>query len=307
MDIVTVVEQRYGISQPTCRDLRIPVNDVFEISSSDGWYALKLYNVKSRNQHNVQWELDLLDHLLRHQVPIARPIKGARGYLETVQWAGTDRICVLFEWAPGQKPQPSRETYLLLGEVAARIHAAADSFTSTHPRERYDLDTLINDQLQRLQPYLEQTGQWSRMVDLADRLRRLIVDAPLDTGVCHMDLTLDNVHVSSDTMTVFDFDSAAVSWRSLEPYGVLRFSESFFQDWLEGYRSVRPFDDENERAVRVFGIVGEIRNVAWKLGLANSSRGEPLMQPEELPTVIDGWLEWERTWITPAFAPTVND
>lgn len=298
-DIVTVLEQCYGMSQPTCRDMQVPVNDVIEVFSRDGHFALKLYNIKSRNLQNVQWEMDLLDRLIQCQVPIARPVSGVNGYLETVQLAEEDRVCALFEWAPGQKPPPSRQTYLLLGAAAAQIHSAADSYTSGFPRERYDLHTLIDDQLQRMQPMLKQTGQWQRIVQLVDRLRSLIVETPLDTGVCHMDLTLDNVHVQDDVMTVFDFDSAGESWRSLEPYGVLRFSESYFQDWLEGYRSIRPFSTENERVVRVFAIIGDIRNVTWKLGIANSSRGVPLMQPDELPAIIDGWLEWERTMITP--------
>lgn len=301
MDIATIVEQRYGISQPTCRDLQTPVNDVFEVISPMGHFALKLYNVNSRTWQEVQWELDILCHFQQRGAPVAAPVKGVNGYVETVHVAGEDRVCALFEWAPGQKPPPSRTTYLLLGEAAARIHGAADSFASTFPRERLDLPVLVDEQLERMRPLLDQTGQWRRMMDLADRLQPLILNTNLDTGICHIDLTLDNVHVNGDSLTVFDFDSAPESWRSLEPHGVLRFSQSYFQDWLKGYRNVRQFNDENERAVHVFGLVADIRNVSWKLGLANSSRGALIMQPEELSGVVDSWLQWEREQIVPVF------
>lgn len=293
-EVKTIVEQRFGLMPTEVKDLNVPVNDVFEVISPGGHHALKFYNVRSRNQHNVQWELDLLDHLLQHQAPIACPVRGVSGYLENVKLAGVDRVAALFVWALGHKPQPDRATYRKIGAAAAAIHAAADEFSSPHPRETYGLHTLIDQQLLRIKPMLEQTGQWQKMYDLGRRLRERIEHTPLDTGVCHMDLTLDNVHVQNETLTVFDFDSAACSWRSIEPHGVLLYSEEFFQDWLTGYRTVRPFHAEEEQAVYVFGIVGEIRNVVWKLGFAESSRGDPLLQPEALPNIIDAWLEWER-------------
>lgn len=44
---------------------------------------------------------------------------------------GEPRLAALSAWAPGERPSPSRDTYLLLGETAARIHDAADTFS--HP------------------------------------------------------------------------------------------------------------------------------------------------------------------------------
>ena len=118
-------------------------------------------------------------------------------------------------------------------------------------------------------------------------------------GICHMGLTLDNVHVTEGgTLTVFDFDSAGPSWRAVEPYGVLRYSANAFGSWLFGYRGVRPFSPADEAAVAVFGIVGDLRAVAWQLGVAVSSRGTPLLEAAALPAVVDGWLDWEATHLT---------
>jgi Ser/Thr protein kinase RdoA (MazF antagonist) len=107
-----------------------------------------------------------------------------------------------------------------------------------------------------------------------------------------MDLTLDNVHVAED-LTVFDFDSAGTCWRAVEPWGVLRSSATYFQAWLAGYRTARPFGAGDQAAVAVFGIVGDLRVVAWKLGVAASSRDTPPLVVGDLPDIVDGWLDWE--------------
>jgi Ser/Thr protein kinase RdoA (MazF antagonist) len=150
-----------------------------------------------------------------------------------------------------------------------------------------------------MMPLLVQADCWQQAMELGERLKRRLTDPTLDWGICHMDLTLDNVHVA-EGLTVFDFDSAGTCWRAMEPFGVLRFSASYFQDWLVGYRTVRPFSPADEAAVAVFGIVGDLRGVSWKLGLATSSRGAPLLSVRDLPAVVDGWLTWEATHLTRA-------
>lgn len=144
---------------------------------------------------------------------------------------------------------------------------------------------------------LEESGQWQRVFDLTERLRPITTNPALDWGVCHMDLTLDNVHRSGDKLTVFDLDSAGESWRAVEPWGVKKFSEDYFQAWLKGYRSVREFNEDNEKAVAAFSIIEDIRIVVWKLGYARSSRGNPLLQTADLPRVVDEWLAWEQAKI----------
>jgi Ser/Thr protein kinase RdoA (MazF antagonist) len=298
MSFMTLEEQlrnSFELESFVWRNLNTLANDVIEITMADGGhYALKLYNTASRKAPDVQWELDLTLHLIKNGAPVVKPVAGKDGYLHNFVIDGQDRATVLFEWVSGEKPQADHATYVLLGNAAALIHNAADTFTSKLPREKYDAAMLIDEQLERIKKPLEESGQWRRVFDLTERLRKIITRPTLDWGVCHMDLTLDNVHRNGDSITVFDLDSAGESWRSIEPWGIKKFSEGYFQAWLEGYRLVRGFNEANERAVAAFGIVGEIRNVVWKLGYARSSRGEPLLQTSDLPKVVDEWLEWEK-------------
>lgn len=289
------LEDCYGLNSPACRDLNTLANYAIEVTSNVGHYALKLYNPASRTGSDVQWEVDLTLHLIKNGAPVARPVEGSNGkHVQTFDIEGQEFATVLFEWVAGEKPKPELSTYTLIGKAAAHIHNAADTFTSELPREKYDAHELIDDQLERMKKPLEDSGQWQRVFDLSERMRRIITDPSLDYGIIHNDLTLDNVHLDGDKLMVFDLDSAAESWRAAEPWGVLRASEDRFKAWLEGYRSIREFSEADENAVAAFGIVEDIRNVVWKLGFAKSSRGEPLMQTADLPKVVDEWLEWER-------------
>ncbi len=293
MSVEEQLKVYFGLSNVVCRDLNTLANYAAEVTTPSGHFALKLYNPASRTGSEVQWELDLTLHLIENNVPVAKPVAGKDGYLATFIVDGQERPAVLFEWAAGEKPKPNLSTYSLIGGAAAQIHNAADTFTSKIFREKYDAHELIDDQLKRIKAPLEESGQWQRVFELTERMRKIIINPSLDYGIIHNDLTLDNVHLNGNAITVFDLDSAGESWRAVEPWGVLRASEDRFRAWLEGYRTIREFGQDDERAVAAFGIVEDIRNVVWKLGFAKSSRGKPLMQTTDLPKVVDEWIEWE--------------
>lgn len=296
MTLEAQLSEHYSLTDTVCEDLHTPTNDVIAVTTAQDKFALKLYHAKSRPAE-VQWELDLVAHLLQNGAPVVKPIPGHHGYLETFVVDGQERVTALFEWAPGEKPKPERDTYVLLGKAAAQIHQAADTFTSSLPREAYDATKLIDTQLNLMKAHLIEAERWEEMVALGERMNRVIANPALDYGICHMDLTLDNVHRDGDSLTVFDFDSSGESWRALEPHGILRSSAEYFQAWLEGYRTIRPFNELDERAVAAFGIIGNLRVVAWDLGVALSSRGKPLLTSSDLTGVVDAWLEWERKYI----------
>ncbi|GLV60850.1 hypothetical protein KDH_76690 [Dictyobacter sp. S3.2.2.5] len=293
MDLEQQIVNQFGLSAVICEPLNTPTNDVIAVTTRTGRFALKIYHLQ-RTPDEVQWEVDLVTHLMRNGAPVARPVRGRHGYVEGLRVDGRDRVAVLFEWAPGEKPAPTRDTYALLGKAAARIHRAADTFTSSLPRENYDAHTLIDEQLQRMSRHLKEAQQWEQAVALGERLKGVIADPALDRGVCHIDLTLDNVHRHGEEITVFDFDSAGACWRAIEPHAILCSSRTLFDAWLDGYRSLRPFERLNEQAVAAFCIIGNLRGVAWDLGVAISSRGEPRLGSADLPGVVDAWLDWER-------------
>jgi Ser/Thr protein kinase RdoA (MazF antagonist) len=287
------VQRAFGVTATELAPLSTPVNDVVAVRTPGEAFALKLYHAK-RSMNEVRWEVELLLHLRRLGAPVVAPVPGRHGdAVQALTVDGTPRIAVLCPWAAGAKPGPTPAVYRLLGAAAGRIHRAADTFVSGFGREEYDAHALIDDQLRRMRAHLVEAGRWAEACALGTRLAKVLSSSGLDRGVCHMDLTLDNVHLSGTELAVFDFDSAAVCWRAIEPYGVLSLSNEFFAEWLEAYRAVRPFERADELAVPAFTVIGDLRAVAWKLGVAESSRGRPLLSAADLPAVVDRWLELE--------------
>jgi Ser/Thr protein kinase RdoA (MazF antagonist) len=164
-------------------------------------------------------------------------------------------------------------------------------------RESYDAGVLVDDQLRRMRHLLVQANRWQAAAALGERLKERLAQPGLDRGICHMDLTLDNVHLAED-LTVFPSTAREAAGERWNRGVLLRLSRSYFEAWLAGYRTVRHFGTADEQAVATFGIVGDLRVVAWQLGVAASSRGEPLLGARDLPLIVDGWLDWEADQLT---------
>lgn len=291
-EVVRRMAGRFGLHVRRVGLLTVPVNDVARVEAAEGTFALKVYH-PGRTPDQVAWEANLVRHLADRGAPVAAPVAGPTGFLEVTQVEGRPRCAVLSPWVDGAKPGPTATTYERLGEAAARIHAAADGHPPSPAREAYGLEVLVDEQLGRMGPLLAEVGERDRVLALGARLEPRLADPGLERGLCHMDLTLDNVIEGPDGLTVIDFDSAGPCWRAIEPSGVLRWSEAAFRSWLAGYRTVRPFGEADEAAVQTLALVGELRNTAWKLGVAATSRTR-LLAPADLPAVVDEWLDWER-------------
>jgi len=273
-------------------------HDVARVDARERSFALKLYRPGTRTTEDIAWEIDLHRHLSGNGAPVAPLEAGLDGVTEHVVVDGIERTVVLTGWALGTKPQPSSHTYRLVGRAAAAIHNAADSFTSPHPRAPRTIETEINYQVARLRPALEHVGRFHEVEALARRAASFLArDAP-QRGVCHCDLTLDNVHIENDTITVFDFDSAAEHWRAAEPQGVFHSAAMtgapWWDAWRAGYAEVRDVAEQDETYVPWFVLIAQLENTAWKLGLTPTSVGT-LLQHDDLPRLVDTWGLWAQT------------
>jgi Ser/Thr protein kinase RdoA (MazF antagonist) len=278
------------------------VHEMVEVRAAGERYALKLYRPGVRSVDDVKWETALHRHLLANGAPVAELITGTSGDVETIEVSGTPRVAVLSAWAPGSKPSASEKTYRLVGRAAAEIHAAADSFSRALDRTPRDLTTELHAHLELLRPALEQVGRWDAALALAERLEGFVSSHRLERGVCHNDLTLDNVHIDADRITVFDLDTATVSWRAAEPQGVFHSAQlsggPWWAAWQAGYSDVRTMPGPDVEAVPWFVLLSQFENTAWKLGLTPTSIG-PLITLDDLGTLVDRWSEWGRIHCRP--------
>lgn len=265
-----------------------------EVVAGGARYALKVYRPGVRSPDDVQWEVDLHRHLMSAGAPVARLQEGSAGFIETMQVGGVRRMAVLSHWAPGTKPPPTESTYRLLGTAASEIHAAVDDFGSSPPGRASTLRSEVDEQLALLRPALERIGRWDDAAGLGDVIRRFVTDE-LARGICHNDLTLDNIHIDGDCILVFDFDSAGEHWRASEPQGLYHSSVltsgPWWTSWLAGYSQVGSMSDVDQQAVPYFVLMHQFENTAWKLGLTPTSVGGQLGE-HELQELVDEWLDW---------------
>lgn len=271
------------------------VHDMIEIVSEGSRYALKMYRPGARTREDIEWEVGLHHHLFTSGVPVMSLIEGRSGFVEQLQFEDQPRTAVMSRWAPGTKPTASQETYQLLGRAAASIHVAADTYAPAMSRREADFQTEASEKLECLRPLLQEFNRWHEVQELADRLERFIAERPLERGVCHNDLTLDNVHIDDEEIFVFDFDSASVHWRAWESQAVFHSGalkgDGRWNWWRAGYTSIRELSANDGAAVPWFALMSQFENTAWKLGLLPTSV-HPYLQPDQLPGIVDSWLTW---------------
>jgi Ser/Thr protein kinase RdoA (MazF antagonist) len=196
--IVAWLSERYdsAFASATCQLLRSYTNDVYLIRSADQPFVLKLYGLGWRTRAGVRWEIDLLQHLSVHGVPVAAPIAARdRQSIQSIATQAGPRIAVLFAYAPGEKPQPpfSIALYEQFGQAIARLHTAADSFVTAQPRRALDTAVLIDQPLRLAAPLLTNTQDRAWLLTLAKVVKERITAyaaAGLDWGPIHGDASL---------------------------------------------------------------------------------------------------------------------
>ncbi len=290
--LVEVITQRYDVGPVASLALhRSYVNDVYRIETSAGGVCfLKIARRSWRNAEDVGWNVALQQHLRRHHVSVAEPVPQRNGEIVCVLDAPEgQRAAVLYKATPGTKPRPPvlPELYARVGAATARMHDALDDFDEPCPRPGRTTPWLIERSGRIIVASLHRAGADRAFVDhFSQRLAADICTraAGLDWGVCHGDLTLDNLIVDHDgTISFFDFDLAAPAWRASDPSGVYAWSledptaRPLWEAFLAGYRSERSFTVADEAAVPTLAAAYDLWDLAHE---------------------IEHWRAWSGDWRT---------
>ena len=302
--LLAEVNRRYRIEPLVdCALLRSYVNDVYVLRGGAVAYILKIYRAGWRSWSEITYELDVLTHLTAKDVPVAAPLPRRDGQLIGILSAPEgSRYIVLFPYAAGVKPTPPfmPELYYSFGSATARMYNALDDFSSTHARVPLDLAYLLDRPLSVLRPLLaHRPDDWRFLVSLADKVRARIdslAGQGLDWGVCHGDLTLDNLHIDKDNGIIFyDFDMGGPGWRACDPYGVFQAwsTEPQWDAFLQGYTGERSFGAADRAAVPYFVAANGI----WSMGSHARNwvawRGLWLVDDEYFDEQFTQWRRWD--------------
>jgi Ser/Thr protein kinase RdoA (MazF antagonist) len=114
---------------------------------------------------------------------------------------------------------------------------------------------------------------------------RRVAGDDLERGICHGDVTLDNIHVAGDRIIFFDLDRAALGHRAadLSPVASTPQSPAF----LAGYRTVRGFPAAAQAALPWLNILLRIDYLHFHL------YAKPAMRGTE--SLTEGWVDENLT------------
>lgn len=243
-------------------------NHTYRIKTEDGRvYYLRAYRNQWRTFDDIQYELDVLNHLKYKGYPAAQPVpyKDGQCYCAVPAPEGR-RYLALFTEALGQEISYSCEPEQVArcyGHAVARMHNDLDDFSSPHPRLHLDIAHFIDQPLHNIEPFLtHRPNDWAYVQHFAETLREKLLMLPaskLEQGFCHGDLQGYHANVASDgTLTFFDFDCGGLGYRAYDLAVFLwhsRLQDAVAARWasfLSAYRETRSINDLDTQAIPLF-------------------------------------------------------
>lgn len=282
------VRGAYGLDVTNATLIRAFVNEVYEIATPRQRYVWKLYHHGGWSEEEVAWEQELVTHLAAKDIAVSQAVPLADGRLVGVLDAPEGpRPYAMTRFVDGEKPQRpfTDELYDEYGTLLARLHDAADSFRTTRPRRRFDLEHTLDEPLAEVLPVLaaqpDDQAAVSRLAALARKRIKELATAGLEWGICHGDASLDNVHLTPAGLTIHDFDLAAESWRVGDLAGCL--STPFAGAFRNGYTKVRELKPVALEALPWLQIIGQIGNLRFHLCDKAAWRGTE--------SIGEGWVD----------------
>lgn len=263
----------------TCQFYSGGFNHTYRIATVAGQtYYLRAYRQSWRTLADIQYELDVLNHLKRTGFPAAQPVPYRDGkYFCEVPALEGQRYLALFTEAPGPEVSYDHEPEKMAaryGQAVARMHNALDDFSSPHPRFHLDLDYFTTQPLKTIAPFLlHRPDDWKYLQHFAATLHDKLLLLPardLEQGFCHGDLQGYHANVAADgTLTFFDFDCGGSGYRAYDLAVFLwccRLEEAVATRWdpfLQAYRQERSIHDLDVRAAPLFACARYL----WHIGV----------------------------------------
>jgi Ser/Thr protein kinase RdoA (MazF antagonist) len=277
-------------------------NCVFAVSDGSAPHSvLRVERPRYRTDAQLRSEADWMRALAASGVPTPEVISTRTGEVVTTAAAEgvpEPRQCVRVAWVEGEplgtlehgvalSGAALRDTYATVGELAGRIHAHGAGWSRPPGFDRisWDVDSLVGDEpaFGRFweEPALE-AGQRDLCLRARDRVRARLAALPAPDVLIHGDLIPDNLLASGSTVRVIDFDDCGWSWRGFElvtslfPLLVGGGFETGLEGYLEGYRRVAPFPEDELAEIPTFVMARALSYLGWPVGRPEIHSQQPL-------------------------------
>ncbi len=255
------------------------LSDVYVVETKNEQYILRVSHHHWRSQADIQFELELLDFLHQHFLPVAYPLKTKDGRLFVVIHAlEGDRYAALFPYAEGKVPLGDFNITQSehLGETLGKLHQTAINFRSQAQRQPLTLQYLLDDSFDIIAPFLQHRScdlnyLQGAIAKIKQQLQNLSQEPPL-WGICWGDPHSGNVHFTADNrLTLFDFDQCGYGWRAFDLAKFLQvslragISRQVRDAFISSYQTVQPLTDEELGALQA--LTGVAHLWVWAINI----------------------------------------
>jgi Ser/Thr protein kinase RdoA (MazF antagonist) len=265
--LITRVLTQYEIGQVrNCQFWNRGLSDVYLVETSSRPYILRVSHHHWRSKSELDFELELLDFLRQHYLPVAYPLRTQQGEFSVeIQAPEGKRYASLFIYAPGQVAlgdlNPTQSE--CLGEVVAKIHQVTLAFKTHHQRQALTLEYLIDDSLEAIRPlFYHRPADLADLREIGEQIKQKLENFPQEPPfwvICWGDPHSGNAHFTrTDKVTLFDFDQCGYGWRIFD---IAKFwqislrtgiSRTVREAFLKGYQSVQALTELEFNALQSF-------------------------------------------------------
>ncbi len=277
--LLAELQNHYDLpSDSECIFFKSGLNDIYKITASNDTYYLRVSLCGVYSTEQIGEEIEYILYLRKQGLSVVEPIpcKDQSYVLELSAPEGM-RQAVLFRGIE-QAPVGDADTLMYnLGRLLAQVHEASLSFDSPTTRPLIDKSMLVEIPTTLLTPFLSH-----RPDDLAFLKQTAMplwqsTDAMLSKystayGVCHGDVQPNNYFFQGDQPVLFDFDCMGQGYFAYD-LGVLLanytfadneiYQKSMWTSVLAGYRSVRSFGEDEEKAIYIFAALHMLRVLSY--------------------------------------------
>lgn len=259
-----------------CRFLSNGLNDTYLVITNERKYIFRIYKANWRSKSDIDYEVELLNHLISKGIPVSYPVVKKDGnYLSELAAPEGQRFAALFTFAEGEYSD-KKESCSLYGEQVAKMHLVMDEFHCNHGRFTIDLDHLLKSPIPSIKRFLSHRPEDIEYLESLTVLLRNRVNnslSKLDWGVCHGDLHGGNVHFHKSSLTHFDFDCGGLGfraydvavflWAKVRGRGVDHFKNEGWGVFIDSYQQHRILSEHDVEMIPTFVAIREI----WLMGL----------------------------------------
>ncbi|MCA1318417.1 phosphotransferase [Bacillus tianshenii] len=303
-DSIKDILEDYDIDTVTsCTFLVKGLNDTYLVTTTSATYIFRLYRHDWRHESAILFELDALNHLDRNHFFVSTPINRRDGQsITTIAAPEGKRYGVLFTYIEGNRPEINENNVMLIGRALARLHQATNDFSSPHDRTfELDLHHLLYEPMERIKPVLHHlmgNKHDALLKEVITKIEGSLLDKQLETGFCHGDFHNFNMHIDNGVIGAFDFDCSSTGYRAYDlavfwwnlTNNYSNVATSCWKAFLEGYKSCRPLNEEDEQSLRAFVSLRRI----WFMNILLQNDdvfGTQWIQPQNIQSFIDQLTE----------------